>query len=387
MVYPRIDAASRNQLETLITQSEQEYQRFIGFPAAFDFDYAELAPLMTMFMNNIGDPDVDAFHGAQTKAFEREVIKFCADLFRAPSDNYWGYVTNGSTECNLFALYLAREKLQKPIVYYSAAAHYSIPKNIRLLAMDSQQVQAQPSGEMNYEHLKLLVAQHPDTPAIVVATIGTTMTEARDNVRTIKDILMSANVSHYIHADAALAGFYAALLEPHTPFDFQDGADSVSISGHKFIGSPIPCGVIITKKTDIKYVAGGTNYTGSIDTTISGSRNGHTPLYLWYAIKRFGIEGFRDRGYVAQQMAAYAHERLTSIGWETWRNPHALTIMLSAPPENIIRKWQLATHEGWSHIICMPGVTKEQIDSFITDISPMEDSLTLSPASISAIAA
>jgi histidine decarboxylase len=369
MIDPLIDIASQQQLQTLLAQSQKEYGHFIGFPAALDFDYTELAPLMTMFMNNVGDPGVEAFHGAHTKEFEREVVAFCAKLFRAPTDNYWGYVTNGSTECNLYALYLAREKLQAPIVYYSAAAHYSIPKNIRLLGMRDQEVRTQARGEMDYAHLQELIAKHPGTPAAVIATIGTTMTEARDNVATIKHIMQSANIPHHIHADAALAGVYAALLEPHHPFDFEDGADSVSISGHKFIGSPIPCGVIITRKADTEDVAGGANYTGSTDTTISGSRNGHTPLYLWYAIKRFGIEGFRDRARIAQETAAYAHHQLDSIGWETWRNPNALTVMLKTPPLTAIRKWQLATHDGWSHIICMPGVTKQQIDSFIADLS------------------
>lgn len=222
---------------------------------------------------------------------------------------------------------------------------------------------------MDYDDLALQLAAHPGKPAIILATLGTTMTEARDNIRRIIEVVKASGVpGHHIHVDAALAGPYAALLEPHTPFDFADGADSVSVSGHKFIGSPMPSGVVIVRREHQQRLAGKANYTGSIDTTISGSRNGHTPLLLWYAIRRYGKEGLRARALQGMNVAAYAHNALQKIGWETWRNPHALTVMLRSPSEALLNKWQLATHDGWSHIICMPGIAQGHIDEFITDL-------------------
>src|SRR5260370_15787782 len=103
---------------------------------------------------------------------------------------------------------------------------------------------------MDYKALQNQLAQSRDD-AIIVATIGTTMTEARDNVSEILKALKAAGTQKYfIHSDAALAGPYTALTDPDHPFDFADGADSVSVSGHKFIGSPMPCGVIIVHKKD-----------------------------------------------------------------------------------------------------------------------------------------
>jgi len=33
---------------------------------------------------------------------------------------------------------------------------------------------------------------------------------------------------------------------PHPqPWDFRAGIDSISISGHKMIGAPLPCGVVL----------------------------------------------------------------------------------------------------------------------------------------------
>jgi histidine decarboxylase len=368
MPHSLLNPQSRQRLELLANRLQTDYAHYIGFPGALDYDYTELTPFFNAFLNNVGDPHLSTWHVANTKDFECEVVDFCASLFRAPADDYWGYVTNGSTECNLYALYLAREKLPGATVYYSSAAHYSIPKNIHLLAMNGQEVSTKPNGEMDYRQLQRLVTRTTG-PAIVVATIGTTMTEAKDNVATIKQILQDTREPHHIHADAALAGIYTALLTPHHPFDFQDGADSVNVSGHKFFGSPIPSGVIVVRKQDKERLGGAANYTGSIDTTISGSRNGHTPLLLWYAIQRFGVTGLRNRALEAQHMAAYMHRSLQVIGWPCWRNPHALTVMLATPSLEFTKKWQLATQDGWSHVICMPGVSKTKVEAFVTDLA------------------
>ncbi|HSX35071.1 MAG TPA: histidine decarboxylase, partial [Candidatus Saccharimonadales bacterium] len=339
----------------------------IGFPATLDFNFDELAPLMQLFLNNLGDPYVDPLFSLHSKEFERDVIDFFAQLLRAPKDNYWGYVTNGSTESIMYGLYTAREHLPGARVYYSAAAHYGVPKNIHLLGIEGVKVNAQPNGEMDYSHLERLLQSGAGKPAIVLATIGTTMTEAKDNVATITKLLEAHTPQHYIHADAALAGTYTALLQPRFPFDFADGASSVSISGHKFIGSPMPSGIVIVRK-DMQAAGGAMNYTGSTDTTISGSRNGHTPIMLWYAIQRWGEAGLRERAEDGLELAAYTHRRLKELGWPTWRNPQALTVMLATPSDALIHKWQLATAGGWSHIICMPSVTKERVDAFLDDL-------------------
>src|SRR5262245_42214009 len=76
----------------------------IGFPGAVDFDYAPLARLLTgHLLNNIGDPCADGLAVNHTKAMEREVVSFVADLLQAPSDDRWGYVTTGGSEGNLYA--------------------------------------------------------------------------------------------------------------------------------------------------------------------------------------------------------------------------------------------------------------------------------------------
>ena len=55
---------------------------------------------------------------------------------------------------------------------------------------------------------------------------------------------------------------------------FKKPIGSVSVSGHKFIGAPVPCGVVITRQKYIHNLASNVEYLNSRDATIMGSRNG-----------------------------------------------------------------------------------------------------------------
>ena len=355
------------QLKIYADRIEERSKTFIGYPGAVDFDYSELYSLMNYGLNNVGDPFIDSHCDMHTKDFEREVISFFAELFYAPRNNWWGYVTNGGSEGNLYALYLARELYPNAMVYYSEATHYSIQKNIHLLGMDSITIRANDKGEIDYDDLEVTIQMHRHQPAVILANIGTTMTEAKDDIPRIKGIMKAYAIkNHYIHCDAALAGPYLAAMEKGS-FDFRFGADSIAISGHKFIGSPIPCGVVIVKKSNKDRIGRSVSYIGSMDTTISGSRNALTPLFLWYAISKMGKSGLVKRAMDSLSIAGYAVEKLSAAGIPSWRNEDALTVVFPRPHDAICHKWQLASENDTSHLICMPGVTKDHIDAFVGD--------------------
>ncbi|RAJ79340.1 histidine decarboxylase [Chitinophaga dinghuensis] len=362
--------ADKSKLEALLASVGAGTANFLGYPVAKEFDYSALMPFLQYPLNNLGDPFIPSTYSVGTRELEKEVVEFFARLFRAPASDWWGYVTNGGSEGNLYALYLARELYPKGMVYYSGATHYSVQKNLHLLNMPSIVIRTQENGEMDYDDLENMISMHRHLPAIVLANIGTTMTEARDDVKRIKHILNRMAIrQHYIHADGALSGSYSAFLEDRPAFDFADGANSIAISGHKFIGSPIPCGVVVAQKSYRDRIARSVAYIGTLDTTITGSRNGHSPLFLWYAVKSMGMEGLAARAHQALEIAAYAEEQLQAIGIPAWRNKDTLTVVFPEPEEHIRRKWQLASENGWSHIICMPGVTRALIDSFIAEMA------------------
>ena len=362
-----------NRLQELKSRIEEARDNFLGYPVSKDFDYKELSDFLQYPINNLGDPFEDSTYKVQTHEIEREVVEFFAKLFRANPKDYWGYVTNGGSESNLYGLYIAREMYPKAMVYYSETTHYSVKKNIHLLNIPSIVIRAQENGEMDYEDLENTLQFNRHKPAIVLSTYGTTMKEAKDDLSKIKGIFRKLAIhDHYIHVDAALSGSYGAFVEPRIPYDFADGADSISISGHKFIGSPIPCGVIVTRKSIRDRIAKGISYIGSLDTTITGSRNGHSALFLWYAIQKLGVDGFRNRYQHSLQVANYCCAQLKSLGVDAWTNPGAITVVIPAVSDELKTKWQLATENGLTHLICMPNVTVQQIDCFVEEYTASE---------------
>lgn len=364
-----VSTEDQTRLDQLIEQLREDSSVELGYPVAFDLNYAPLAPFLDYSLNNIGDPFQPAAYRLNTHDYEREVVEFFAQLTRAPEKRWWGYVTNGGTEGNLYGLYLARETLPSGIVYFSQDSHYSVRKNLHFLNMRHIMVRSQRNGEIDYDDLRESLNIRRDVPPIIFANIGTTMKEGRDDIGTIKSILADLAIEEfYIHSDAALCGGYASFLEPRPSWDFADGADSIAISGHKFFGSPIPCGIALAKRENVERISHAVAYIGTVDTTISGSRNGFTPLVLWYAIRCLGHKGMKERVDRSLQTAAYAESAFHDAGMDAWRNPTALTVVFPSPPLAVREKWQLASSNGISHIVCMPHVKKTQIDELLSDI-------------------
>ena len=357
------------QLDELYRQIEHEYETFIGYPCSGEMDYQSLFRFLRFPINNVGDPFVPSSYRVNTKEIECEVVAWFADLLHAPRDEFWGYVTNGGSEGNLYGLYLAREMFPDGMVYYSEQTHYSVSKNLRVLKMPSIMIRSLPSGEIDYEDLQETIRIHRNMPPILFANIGTTMRQGVDSVDRIRDILQTMAIPQsYIHCDAALGGMVLPFIDDAPEWDFRAGIDSVSISGHKMIGSPVPCGIVLARKEHVSRISRLIEYVGTLDTTITGSRNGITPLFLWYAIRKLGRQGFAEKVSRSMENAEYAVERLQAIGVAAWRNPLGMTVVFPTPPKSVLEKWQIAVQGNEAHLITMPHVQREQIDSFVADV-------------------
>ncbi|MFJ8686503.1 histidine decarboxylase [Micromonospora wenchangensis] len=355
-------------LDHLAAEADTAAPTSIGFPGAVDLDHREvMARLGHRLWNNIGDP-TDTGGTPHTRVLEQAVIAWLADTLYMPADDRWGYVTTGGTEGNLSALHAAHRRLPTARIYYSTAAHYSIPKIIEMLGARGVVVEAGADGEMDYDHLAVRVRRHRRWPAIVVATAGTTMTEAVDDTTRIRAVLDAFEVpGRHLHVDAALSGIPLA-LDGQLRLDDDSGIGSVTVSGHKFLGVPTPCGVVLIRDS-LRRDSTPVTYTATLDTTVTGSRCGLAAALLWHAIATHGREGHRWRVSEARHLAAYTVDKLTTAGWPAWRHPHAFTVVLPTPPAAVRAKWLLATNDDVSHLICMPGVTHGQIDAFVTDLT------------------
>lgn len=364
------------ELAAVERRHEAAWIRHVGFPASSDIGHSALAAILTrVALNNIGDPFADGLIPNHTKEYERRVLDLAAELFRAPHGGWWGAVTGGSTEGNLMGVLCGRTRFPRAIVMHSAAAHYSVAKAAHILAMPTAVVAANPRGEMDYGDLREKLRQHRHRQPVIVATAGTTMSEACDSVTDIDRVCRAAGIApdqRHLHVDAALSGIPLALLPvgQRPSFDLADGADSIVTSGHKFLSTLMPSGIFLVKSSARGHARGVTvDYIGGIDSTISGSRSGHLPLLLWHALRRHGLQGLQLRAQHARQLAAYTERRLFDLGWPVWRNPHAFTVMIQTPPPQVTQRWALPSSGGWSHLITMPGVTRVQVDLLIADLA------------------
>lgn len=339
--------------------------RFLGYPVNLDHDCSELARFLAFSLNNVGDPFQHSPIELNTLEFEREVIECFEWLAGCEPGEAWGYVTGGGTEGNMYGLYLARELLPDGIVYFSEETHYSVMKVLRLQHMPNIMLKCQPNGELDYEDLAESLRINRHIPPIIFANIGTTMKGAIDNLERIRAILEElALPRHYIHADAALHGFGLAFLDDAPPWNFAAGIDSLSVSGHKWLGSPIPCGVALARRHHVERIARSVEYVNLRDTTIAGSRNGLTPLILWHGLRRHGIEGLRAMVRRCLATADHAVRRLREHGFDAWRNPCSPIVVFPRPPEALRIRWCLAPQGKLSHLVCMGHVTPEMIDRF-----------------------
>ena len=171
----------------------------------------------------------------------------------------------------------------------------------------------------------------------------------------------------YIHADAALSGMILPFVDDPQPFGFDSGVDSIAISGHKLIGSPLPCGVVVTKQEYTAQIGRAIEYVGALDTTLLGSRSAITPLIIWYALTKYGHDGFRRIVAGMLDTAEYAVERFNAHGIPAWRAKHSPTVVFPRPSPYALFQWQLAPMGDIAHLITMPHVTREMIDEVIAD--------------------
>jgi histidine decarboxylase len=366
------DARRLDDLEDLL---QEKSGRFLGYPTNLRFDYRSLYRFLKYSINNVGDPEVPSSYQLNTKEFEREVLATFAWLTHARLGSVWGYVTNGGTEGNLHALFLARELHPDGVVFYSEDSHYSAPKAIHLLRLAAVRVRSHPDGRIDLDDLRRQLEGRRSCVPILWANVGTTMKGAVDDVPAMRRLTEELGFPRaYLHADAALSGLVLPFVDDAPPWDFRAGADSIAISGHKMIGSPIPCGVVLARREHVERLGQSIEYVATRDTTLPGSRNGITPLFLWHALRTLGRRGLRRRVRRGLALADYFIARLGERGRRAWRHPGSLTVVFDRPAAAIADAWQLAVQGDLAHVVTVPHVRREQLDrlvqALVADVPP-----------------
>ncbi|MFE0800409.1 histidine decarboxylase [Streptomyces sp. NPDC058812] len=356
-------------LDQFMAEGLQARESALGFPVNLDFDHRSLAGFLGLHANNVGSPHDESQYHLNTKPLERAVVSFFADLAGAVPGTAFGYVSNGGTESNIFGVYVGRERYPDAVLYASTQAHYSVPKIARLLRMDYAEVDVLPDAAMDPDSLQARCRENPGRAAVVVATIGTTGQGAVDDLISLGAALRQAGVDRFhLHADAAFGGPIAALGPLPRAWGFTAGADSIAISGHKMIGSPVPSGIVLARADLVAGIREPGVAVGADDDTISGSRDALASALLWRELRRLGRRGLADRVKHCVRTAEYAAERLQACGRNPSYVPGSNTVLFDAPSQNLCDRWALLHDGGRAHLNTMPHVERKHIDALCRDL-------------------
>ncbi|CAI8604367.1 unnamed protein product [Vicia faba] len=266
--------------------------------------------------------------------FEVSVLDWFAKLWEIEKNEYWGYVTTGGTEGNLHGILVGREQLPDGILYTSEDSHYSIFKIARMYRMRCVKVASLISGEIDCAQLETSLLANKDKPAIINLNIGTTLKGGINDldlvIKTI-DKCGFTNDQFYIHCDDALFGIMLPFMKQALRISFKKPIGSVTISGHKFLGCPSPCGVLITRLKYINAFSRDVDYIASRDATITGSRCGHAPVFLWYALTIKGLTGLENEVHNCIFKARYLLNQLRGAGIGAMLNEYSNIVVFERP--------------------------------------------------------
>lgn len=378
------------RLDELLKTVSARTRVHLGYPYNLQQNYGDLRPFMDFFLNNLGDAYAQSNYGINTQDMEREVIDFFLEMWGGSrqKEELWGAVTSCGTEGNLLGILYGREACEgrsgaPATLVSSVESHYSVAKAGRMFRMPYERIgSTDADGEIDYaafeEASRRIVGEGGSVVAVV--NVGSTVIGAHDRIGKMTEALDAARVpaeKRYVHADAALSGLILPLIDEAREwhFGFDVGADSIAVSGHKQLGTPIPCGVVAAKKEHMLRWAAGTpaeaDYVNTQDSTIAGSRSGFAALALWYTVQLHGVEGMeKDARYCidrAEYLRSNLEAQLGAAAGATRFNPYSTTVVFTRPSPEMECKYQLATTGDIAHIVVTPSVTTEILDEFVRE--------------------
>jgi len=239
------------------------------------------------------------------------------------SRQFTGVIQGFASTATLCALLCARERstefsqnrggLQAEkkalVVYASEESHSSVWKAARLAGFGQENLRLIPTDENHALIAKELeIAMQTDherglRPCAVVATTGTTNSTALDPVA---DMTVLARLwGAWLHVDAALAGDAMILPECRWMWDGVEGADSIVLNPHKWLGAGCDFSAYFVRDSQhlIRTMSTHAAYlTTQHDTSVKNFRDWGLPmgrrfraLKLWFLLRDQGVAGLQVR--------------------------------------------------------------------------------------------
>jgi aromatic-L-amino-acid decarboxylase len=239
------------------------------------------------------------------------------------SEKWSGVIQDTASTSTLVALICARERasgyslvkgglqtVNSPlVVYVSAHSHSSVDKAALLAGFGREHVRVvAPDAAYGMRPDALKDAIRADlaagrTPCAVVATTGTTTTTAMDPIGALADIGREHGL--WLHVDAAMAGSAMILPECRHLWQGIEGADSIVLNPHKWLGVAFDCSVYYVRDPEhlVRVMSTNPSYLRSaVDEKVKNLRDWGIPLgrrfralKLWFLIREQGVSGLQAR--------------------------------------------------------------------------------------------
>ncbi len=342
-------------------------------------------------MNNVGDPFYSP-GGFDTQFLEADVITRFGARYGFPADDIWGFISNSGTDSNAHGALVGRTLLKArtgvtPRVYYTKEAHYSIQIIRDLLAMQEVLIATDETGAMDIADLRVQLQANRDAPALILATIGTTLKGAVDDIDGINAAL--EGYESYIHLDAALFGGYLHATDYaadlHKLGKSGKRYDSIAVSCHKFFGYTGAAGIFVAGKKDFEEFrqlfasVHDPAYISHVPGTITCSRDAVKPAeFHYFCTAESLLQQERDARLVLDN-ARYLLDEMQSHFPEF--NPvladrRSNTVYFdNLVSRELKKKWTLATvkaseshGKSLAHVVVMPHAEKPVLDRFLSDL-------------------
>lgn len=239
------------------------------------------------------------------------------------SEGWSGVIQDTASTSTLVALICARERssgyglsgdgLQgagpRLVVYTSAQSHSSVEKAALLAGFGRNHVRSVAADEryaMRPDALEAAIAADVQSgllPCAVVATTGTTTTTAMDPLGPIGERARAHGI--WLHVDAAMAGSAMILPEQRHLWAGIEGADSLVINPHKWLGAAFDCSLYYVRDPQhlVRVMSTNPSYLqSSVDDRVKNLRDWGIPLgrrfralKLWCLIREQGTSGLQRR--------------------------------------------------------------------------------------------
>ena len=217
-----------------------------------------------------------------------------------------GVIQDTASTCTLLALICAREKGGQ-VVYVSAHSHSSVNKAAMLAGFKHVHViEHNEQFAMSAEALEARILADIAVglkPCAVVATTGTTTSTALDPIDAIAVIAKKHGI--WLHVDAAMAGSAMVLPECRWMWEGIEGADSLVLNPHKWLGIAFDCSLYYVRDPLhlIRVMSTNPSYLQSAaDAQVKNLRDWGIPLgrrfralKIWFAVREQGVSGLQKR--------------------------------------------------------------------------------------------